>query len=177
MGSRVMPADRPNNQPIQYNRSKLLEQVRQTIRWRRLSLRTEEAYPNWIERFICFHNGGNPIVMGAVLQQLDNTKWLMASLLYGSGLRLIECLRLRVKDIDFAYNLIIVREGKGSKDRVTMLLQSLKESLWQHLNEVKLLHKTDLVEGFGNVYLPYALERKYRYWAEMIRLSDRARNG
>ena len=90
----------------------------------------------------------------AMLQNISGPTWLMASLLYGSGLRLMECLRLRVKDIDFAYHQITVRDGKGAKDRVTMLPQNLKDSLSQHLQDVKLLHDRDLEEGFGNVYLP-----------------------
>jgi integron integrase len=96
-----------------------------------------------------------------VLSRLTGTKWLMASLLYGAGLRLSECLRLRVKDIDFARNLIVVREGKGAKDRVTMLPQNLKEPLRQHLEKVKRAHETDLQAGYGTVQLPYALARKY----------------
>lgn len=97
----------------------------------------------------------------ALLSGLDRSLWLMASLLYGSGLRLMECLRLRVKDIDFGYSQIMVREGKGSKDRATMLPESLKAPLQRHLVKVKELHQKDLQEGFGEVYLPYALERKY----------------
>jgi integron integrase len=97
----------------------------------------------------------------AILAQLKGEKWIMASLLYGSGLRLIECLRLRVKDLDFTNKLIVVREGKGRKERITMLPQNLNMPLQQHLKVVKELHKNDLQEGFGNVYLPYALERKY----------------
>jgi integron integrase len=97
-----------------------------------------------------------------VLARLDGTKWLMATLLYGSGLRLMECLRLRVKDIDFEVNQIIVRDGKGGKDRITMLPSLLKEPLKQHLSRVEALHEQDLREGYGTVYLPNALERKYR---------------
>jgi integrase len=85
----------------------------------------------------------------------------MASLLYGSGLRLMECLRLRVKDMDFAYRQLTVRDGKGAQDRVTMLPQSLQEPLQRHLVKVQLLHEEDLAEGFGEVYLSYALARKY----------------
>jgi integron integrase len=96
-------------------------------------------------------------------------KWLMASLLYGSGLRLMECVRLRIKDIDFEMNQITVRSGKGNKDRITMLPEKLKESLQQHLNKVKALHEDDLKNGYGSVYLPFALEKKYknasREWA------------
>lgn len=97
-----------------------------------------------------------------VLARLDGTKWLMATLLYGSGLRLMECLRLRVMDIDFEVNQIIVRDGKGCKDRITMLPSLLKEPLIQHLSRVEALHAQDLREGYGRVYLPNALERKYR---------------
>jgi integron integrase len=97
-----------------------------------------------------------------VLSRLDGTKWLMASLLYGAGLRLMECLRLRVMDIDFEVNQIMVRDGKGGKDRITMLPSSLKEPLKQHLSRVEALHEQDLREGYGRVYLPNALERKYR---------------
>ena len=85
----------------------------------------------------------------------------MASLLYGSGLRLMECIRLRVKDIDFAQSQIIVREGKGNKDRVTVLPEVLMSPLERHLEIVKAVHETDLKEGFGRVYLPFALARKY----------------
>jgi integron integrase len=99
--------------------------------------------------------------VNSVLNQLHGTKKLMAVLLYGSGLRLMECIRLRVKDIDFGYNQITVRDGKGNKDRLTMLPISLKNPLTEHLKKVKLLHDRDLVKGFGTVYLPNALERKY----------------
>lgn len=97
----------------------------------------------------------------AILAHLQGTKWLMAALLYGAGLRLHECLQLRVKDIDFHYNTITVREGKGRKDRVTMLPQNAKEPLRKHLLQVKVAHERDLAEGFGTVELPFALVRKY----------------
>lgn len=97
----------------------------------------------------------------AVLSRLQGTKWLMASLLYGAGLRLRELLRLRVKDIDFSRSLLVVREGKGDKDRVTMLPISLKQPLRDHLAKVKMAHERDLLEGFGTVDLPFALARKY----------------
>jgi integron integrase len=94
---------------------------------------------------------------------------LIIRLLYGTGMRLLECLRLRVKDVDFASGRIVVREGKGDKDRMTMLPDRLKAELQTHLERVKLLHETDLAEGFGQVYLPHALARKYpkadREWA------------
>lgn len=96
-----------------------------------------------------------------ILAQLSGEKWLMASLLYGSGLRLSECLRLRVKDIDFDKNIITVREGKGGKDRVTMLPLPMKEPLCEHLINVKQKHEADLAAGFGNVAIPFALSRKY----------------
>ena len=99
--------------------------------------------------------------VNSVLNQLHGTKKLMALLLYGSGLRLMECLGLRVKDIDFGYNHITVRDGKGNKDRLTMLPISLKNRLKEHLKKVKLLHDNDLAKGFGEVKLPYALELKY----------------
>jgi integrase len=86
---------------------------------------------------------------------------LVARLLYGSGLRIIEALRLRVKDIDFKRHEILVRDGKGAKDRVTMLPGSLVAPLGKHLERVRELHAEDLNAGFGEVYLPYALSRKY----------------
>jgi integron integrase len=214
-----------NHQPKQ--KPKLLDQVRGAIRAKHYSHRTEEAYIQWIKRFILFHNKRHPAEMGeteinqflthlavkenvaastqnqalsailflyrevlrrqigdlgtvtwakkpkrlpvfftrqevkAVLSHLTGTHWLMASLLYGAGLRLIECLKLRVKDIEFEYNQIIVRDGKGQKDRVTVLPNSLKEPLRQHLAKVKKLHEADLKQGFGVVDLPGALARKY----------------
>jgi integron integrase len=206
---------------------KLLDQVRLAIRTRHYSIRTEEAYVQWIKRFILFHHKRHPKEMGAdevsqflsdlavqrhvaastqnqalsailflyqeVLKQdigwlddvvrakktkklpvvltreevkavvtiLSGSKWVMANLLYGSGLRLMECIRLRVKDVDFSYNHIVVRDGKGDKDRVTMLPLNVKNLLHRHLQEVKRLHERDLTEGFGSVYLPYGLESKY----------------
>jgi integron integrase len=206
---------------------KLLDQVRLAIRTRHYSIRTEEAYVQWIKRFILFHHKRHPKEMGAdevsqflsdlavqrhvaastqnqalsailflyqeVLKQdigwlddvvrakktkklpvvltreevkavvtiLSGSKWVMANLLYGSGLRLMECIRLRVKDVDFSYNHIVVRDGKGDKDRVTMLPLNVKNSLHRHLQEVKTLHERHLTEGFGSVYLPYGLESKY----------------
>ena len=206
---------------------KLLQQVRDAIRIRHYSLKTEQAYGHWVKDYILFHHKRHPVEMGAsevtqylthlainrkvaastqnqafsallflyrevlkqpfellegvprakkqsklpvvftkeearaVLQYLEGSKWLMASLLYGSGLRLMECLRLGVKDIDFGYGQIVVRDGKGQKDRVTVLPESLKQPLQRHLVKVKGLHERDLEEGFGEVYLPTALERKY----------------
>lgn len=206
---------------------KLVDQVRSVIRVKHYSPRTEEAYWNWIKRFILFHNKRHPNDLGeaeiasflshlavekkvtastqnqalsallflykevlkkdldwidniqrakrpsrlpvvftkeevqAILRNLEGTKWLMASLLYGAGLRLLECLRLRVKDIDFGYSQITVRDGKGSKDRVTVLPNSLKETLQKHLQRVRALHERDLRDGWGNTTLPFALDRKY----------------
>ena len=96
-----------------------------------------------------------------LLEQLDGVTWMMASLLYGAGLRLQECLMLRVKDVDFAYRQILVRDGKGAKDRVTMLPESVVQPLQAHLGKVRALHRRDLAEGYGEVWLPHALSRKY----------------
>src|SRR5207244_5452958 len=104
-----------------------------------------------------------------IFAHLHGTTRLMAGLLYGSGLRLMECVRLRVKDIDFGYLRITVRDGKGAKDRITMLPVNLAEPLERHLTKVKAQHVQDLAEGFGRVHLPFALERKFpnasREWA------------
>jgi len=104
-----------------------------------------------------------------ILARLDGTPRLMVALLYGAGLRLLECCRLRVKDVDFASNQIIVREGKGAKDRVTLLPFAIKTDLGRQLEDVRLQHQRDLRFGAGWVELPGALERKYpnagREWA------------
>ena len=97
----------------------------------------------------------------ALLSRLDGSHWLMASLLYGAGLRLMECLRLRVQDVDFSRKEILVRDGKGFKDRVTMLPAALAAPLRVHLERVRELHRQDLAAGYGAVHLSYALERKY----------------
>lgn len=107
-----------------------------------------------------------PVVMTrdevkAVLANLSGDKWLMASLMYGAGLRLMECLRLRVQDIDFSRNEILVRDGKGAKDRITMLPASLKSPLQEQLKHGKTVHERDLADGWGRVPLPDALDRKY----------------
>jgi integron integrase len=96
-----------------------------------------------------------------LLAQLTGTRWLIASLLYGAGLRVMECLRLRVKDVDLEYRQILVRDGKGDKDRVTVLPERLVEPVRAHLQRVRALHQRDLREGYGEVSLPHALARKY----------------
>ncbi|MEP6934774.1 MAG: integron integrase, partial [Nitrospirota bacterium] len=107
-----------------------------------------------------------PVVMTreevkAVLANLTGEKRLMASLMYGAGLRLMECLRLRVQDIDFSRNEILVRDGKGAKDRITMLPESLNAPLQAHFKKVNAIHEKDLTDGWGRVLLPDALDRKY----------------
>ena len=97
----------------------------------------------------------------ALLGEMDGVHYLMASLLYGSGLRLMECIRLRVKDVDFARQEITVRQGKGAKDRRTMLPTSIVEALHVQLVQAKRVHDRDLAAGFGAVWLPNALARKY----------------
>jgi integrase len=92
---------------------------------------------------------------------MQGTTKLMAQLLYGSGLRLMECLRLRVKDIDFDNHQLIVRDGKGENDRVTVLPDALVAPLKNHLQRVRGVHQKDLDDGYGEVSLPYALDRKY----------------
>jgi len=205
---------------------KLLDRVRVAIRTRHYSRRTEQAYVDWIRRFIVFHKKTHPSEMGGpeiltflswlavekqvsattqnqalsallflyrhvlgmeigavdvpraytpsrvpvvlsreevgrVLTQLRGTAWLMVALLYGAGLRLQECLELRVKDIDFDRREIVVRRGKGQKDRRTMLPARVGERLRAHLVEVKQQHERDVANGHGRVVLPFALDRKY----------------
>lgn len=205
----------------------LLDQVRDVMRKKHYSIRTEQAYVEWTKRFILFHNKRHPKYMrekevsqylshlateqkvaastqnqalnaivflykhvlrielgdfgrmerakkperlptvmtrgevNRILAAISGTYGLMAKLIYGCGLRLMECVRLRVKDIDFERNQVIVRDGKGMKDRVTMLPERLKPLLSEHLRRVKALHEQDLKNGLGEVYLPFALERKY----------------
>lgn len=213
--------------PISPNKPKLLNQVREVIRRKHYSIRTEQAYCDWIKRFILFHRKRHPAEMAEpeitafltylaakanvaastqnqalsallflyreVLQQqigwldhverakkparlpvvltraevrtifshLHGTTKLMAGLLYGSGLRLMECVRLRVKDVDLGYLTITVRDSKGGKDRVTMLPTNLAQALQRHLLKGRSQHEQDLVDGFGTVHLPHALARKY----------------
>jgi integron integrase len=97
-----------------------------------------------------------------VIARLSGDHRIMAELLYGAGLRLMECLRLRVKDVDFGYNQITVRDGKGQRDRVTMLPSQVKRRLRLHLDKVRAVYRSDLASGKGRVYLPFALKRKYR---------------
>jgi integron integrase len=214
---------------------RLLDQVRNVIRCKHYSIRTESSYIDWIKRYIYFHNKQHPQNLDekhissflthlavekrvasstqnqalcalvflyrhvlnkeigdfdnlvrakrpqklpvvftrdevrCVLLQLQGVNWLMGQVLYGSGLRVMECVRLRVKDIDFGYGQIVVRNGKGKKDRVTMLPQIIVDEMQRHLLKVKTIHDRDLKAGCGAVYLPYALEKKYknanRSWA------------
>jgi len=206
---------------------RLLDRVRETVRTRHYSRRTEKAYVHWIKRYIFFHGKRHPAEMGApevtafltslavhdkvaastqnqalsavlflyrevlgvelpwlddvvrakrplhlpvvltrdevraVLQRLDGVPRLMALLLYGAGLRLLECCRLRVKDVDFATNQIVIRDGKGHKDRMTMLPAAVKAALTAHLEGAREQHQADLRHGAGWVELPGALLRKY----------------
>lgn len=206
---------------------KLLDQVRDKIRFKHYSIRTEQAYTDWIRRFILHFGKRHPAEMGAaeveaflthlavvgkvsastqnqarcallflykevlaielpwldnveqaktpkrlpvvlnrdeiqaILSRLGGTHWLIASLLYGTGMRILECLRLRVQDIDMKRCEILIRNGKGGKDRVTMLPSTLLAPLKAHLLKVRELHQADLAEGFGAVYMPFALDRKY----------------
>ena len=96
-----------------------------------------------------------------VIEKMDGVYQIMAQVMYGSGLRLMEVMRLRIKDLDFANRQIIVRDGKGENDRITMFPDLLMEPLRLHLQQVKAQHDVDLSKGYGTVYLPYALERKY----------------
>jgi integrase len=96
-----------------------------------------------------------------LLQNLSSDFWLPACLMYGSGLRLMETLRLRVKDLDFEHRVIVVRRGKGGKDRAVTFPEEVVVPLKRHLQSVKLFHDKDLSDGFGDVYLPNALAKKY----------------
>jgi integron integrase len=226
VGDRWRPAAN-EHAPASAPKPRLLDQVRQAIRARHYSRRTEDVYVMWIKRFIFFHGVCHPAKMGeseinafltdlainkkvsastqnqalsallflyrhvlgrevgdlgqvirarkptrlpvvmtrpevkAVLSHLQGDKWLMASLMYGAGLRLMECLRLRIQDIDFVRHEITVRDGKGGKDRVTMLPESLNTPLQNQFRTVKAIHERDLAEGWGRVQMPSALDRKY----------------
>lgn len=222
---------------------RLLDQVRNLIRTRHYSIRTEDTYTGWIKRFILFHGKRHPKDMGkkeieefltdlavnrdvaastqnqafnallflyrevlgmdfgtlenvsrakkprklpvvftrdeirSILDQLEGDKWLMGQLLYGSGLRVMECMRLRVRDVDFSYKQITVRNGKGGKDRVTMLPEIVIPAMEKHLRKVQSIHQRDLKAGFGTVYLPHALDKKYphanRIWVGRLNRGGR----
>lgn len=209
------------------NPPKLLDQVRERIRVKHYSIRTETQYVQWIRRFILFHGKKHPRDMGApeleafltnlavagnvaaatqnqalsallfmykevlgidlpwldnvtrakrpqrlpvvmtreevhaVLDRMEGVYGLMTRLLYGTGMRLMECVRLRVKDVDFARGEILIRDGKGAKDRVTMLPQSLVLPLQAHLQQRRALFDDDIRAGKVSVYMPDALARKY----------------
>jgi hypothetical protein len=134
---------------------RLLDRVRMALRTRHYSHKTEKAYVGWIRRFILFHGKRHPREMGGVE--------------VGSGPRLLECARLRVKDVDFARRQLTVRAGKGDKDRVTTLPTIIAADLTCHLETAKRQHEHDLAHGAGWVALPWALTRKYpnagREWA------------
>jgi integron integrase len=107
-----------------------------------------------------------PVVLGkdevrAVIDELHGEIRFIIILLYGAGLRLMECLQLRIKDLDFVTNNIIVRNGKGNRDRITMLPESSKDSLQAHLQHIRRIHRSDVHDGWGRVHMPYALDRKY----------------
>ena len=227
MASQKMSVKKPGLSLVPVAKPKLLDQLRDALRSRHYSHRTEQTYCQWVKRYIHFHNVRHPAEMAepeinaflthlavkekvaastqnqalsailflyrhvlgrevgdlgqvirarkpsrlpvvltrdevkAVLENLSGNKWLMASLMYGAGLRLMERLRLRVQDIDFSRNEILVRDGKGAKDRITMLPMSLKAPLQKHLKTVKAIHERDLAGGWGGVLLPDALDRKY----------------
>jgi len=216
-----VPPSPPPGQP------RLLDRVREAIRARHYSLRTEEAYVGWIRRFILFHQKRHPIEMaepeinafvthlavqssiGAstqtqalsalmflyrhvlrkplpdldtvirakrpgrlpsvltrsevkrILGRMNGTPRLVATLLYGTGMRLLECLRLRVKDLEFGNNRIIVRDTKGGEDRVVPFPVVARAEMPSWLSRVKRIHDSDLADGFGSVYLPDAIARKF----------------
>ena len=211
--------------PPAVQKPKLLDQVRQAIRTRHYSDKTEKAYVHWIKRYIFFHGKRHPqeiaeaaisrflsslaidghvsastqnqafnallflykevlgkkigLIDGVVrakrplrlpvvltreevkkvIDRMSGAPRLMAILLYGGGLRLMECCRLRVKDIDFSRNEIVVRAGKGDKDRHTMLPTAIKESLCKHIEAVRCQHQEDIENGLGRVALPKAIYR------------------
>lgn len=223
----VTPNSSVENTTIKPVPPRLLDQVRDKLRVKHYSIRTEQTYVDWIKRYIFFHDKRHPkdldaadieaflthlAVAGkvaastqnqaksallflyrevleiqlpwldnvtqarapkrlpvvltvsevqAVLSRLSGSHLLIASLLYGGGMRLMEAVRLRVKDVEFSRGEIIVREGKGFKDRVTMLPEAVVNGLKLHLAKVKALHDEDLARGFGEVYLPFALDKKY----------------
>src|SRR6266511_2378924 len=155
--------------PAAAPKPRLLDRVRDAIRTRHYSRRTEKTYVAWIRRYIFFHEKRPhhlPVVLTseelrAVLAEIHGVPRLMAVLLYGAGLRLLECAQLRVKDIDTARNQIVVRAGKGNKDRLTVLPAAVKADLLRHLESVRRQHQLDLEAGAGWVELPGALGKKY----------------
>lgn len=215
---------------------RLMDQVRQVLRYHHYAYRTEQTYCDWILRYVKFHGGKThpnsmgkeqvegflshlategkvsastqrqalnaivflyrevldlplegqiapvrakrhprvPVVMAQgeverVLGEMKGTHLLMAKILYGGGLRLMECVRLRVQDLDFERGLVYVRGAKGGKDRTTLFPKSIHEEIRRHIERVRRLHEQDLVEGHGAVYLPEALSRKYRGAAREFR--------
>jgi len=233
-------------------KQRLLDQVRDCIRTKHYSIRTEQSYVDWIRRFILFHRKRHPAEMGAaevkaflthlavvgkvaastqnqaksallflykeviaselpwlddiesaktpkrlpvvlteaevrtILNHTQGSSGLMLRLIYGTGIRIMECLRLRVKDIEFTRGELLIRDGKGGKDRITMLPRALVPGLQEHLARVKALHEADLLTGHGDVYLPFALARKYpaaerdwgwQYAFPSARLSSDPRSG
>lgn len=206
---------------------RLLDRMREKLRVKHYSIRTEQSYLDWVRRYIRFHGMKHPSELGAqaveafltalavkgnvaastqnqaksallflyrdvlgielpwlqgvvsakrpqrlpvvltrdettrLLENMTGVPGLVARLLYGSGMRILEGVRLRVKDLDLARGAILVRDGKGGKDRVTILPRRLEEPLKLQLEFARTLHAKDLADGFGSVYLPHALERKY----------------
>lgn len=158
----------PDTRSVTNKKPLLLDQVKDTLRVRRYSPRTETTYLHWIRRFIRFHGRRHPATMGskeisvaALMGRLSGVRRLMALLLYGSGLRLNECLCLRVKDLDLEIGQLTVRSGKGMKDRVTMIARAAKEPLVRQLERVSRQHQRDLAAGGGRVPSPDRLDGKY----------------
>jgi integron integrase len=156
----------------------LIQRYREELQVRHYAHRTVTTYEQWLRRFLRFHRLRHPREMGSkevnaflthlavelqvsALEQLDGVEGLVAGVMYGGGLRLMEALRLRVHDLDFQRWQITVRNGKGGKDRRTMLPSRIGGTLQGHLEEVRTLHRKDLAEGYGRVHLPHALGRKY----------------
>jgi integrase len=138
----------------------LLKETQRLIRLKHYSYSTEKTYLQWIKRFLEYSSQASKEVK-RLLACLNGRDLLIAGLLYGSGLRLMELARLRVKDVDMDLNTLTVRSGKGDKDRTTILPKTVKDQLKNHLTEVKKLHENDLARGYGEVHLPDALGRKY----------------